>query len=247
MWIKFEQYPGWEIKEDASEIKIDGEVISLEKGKAKNFTNPVTGKLLRATPEVLLKRAQNPKPVAARTPSSSAPRKARSGTKKAEREAAKARRAAEREAKRLERQKKRELREAKALKRKKKKKQLVPDIVAHTFRERIKMQEKVGEDRNLYSGFFVEYNKSYRATILLGNHEEGTLLIKVEGPQNWRAGRFFYDPNTERYTEFVKDIHKDGWGNDSIKWPSLKDEKLFEGELDLHPMAKKAAKKLVAM
>ena len=62
-WVKFEQYAGFEILDDASMIRIEGVEHELSAGKAFYFTNPNTGVKNFAKPDVLLKRAQKVKTV----------------------------------------------------------------------------------------------------------------------------------------------------------------------------------------
>lgn len=248
-WIDFKQYPGFSILDDASKIRTPDGEFALTPGKLFYFNNPNTGTKNFAKPEVLLQRAkQGDRSFIKKEPADpSAPKKYK--TKSERKEAQEKKRQAKLEKEREKQSKKEKKEDAKrkkeqakeALKLKKlrntkRKVQLLPDEVAHQYRvyldqqKRLDAGEKSTDDVFLrgLSGMFFYFNRSDEVRTIFFNSSKDLVLVRVDGPQDWRAGRWFYNPETEKFTEFVLEKHKLGPGNDKIVWPEdLGGEHLF--------------------
>lgn len=231
-WLEFPQYPGTYISEDLKQLKVGDKTRDLQIGQNVTFRPANKKHYITADPETLMNRLN--KAVAANLKKDEKARKARE----------RARRAKEREAKKLAREKRKEERAARRFKKSKKRHQLVPDEVALAFQERLKLHKSPKSPKTL-KGFLVEYKKNHRATAITVNEDTGVILIRIFGPQNWREGRFFYNPNTEQYVAYDSEQHKSGYGADSIVWPVMDENPMFASKHNvIHPTIQKAAKRL---
>jgi hypothetical protein len=252
-WIAFTQYPGFEILDDGSKIKTPKGEAVLTPGKYFLFVHPLTGTKMSAKPDVLLARALRATPpveVKAVTPGSTPTRtkkvKALSETQLARQAAreAKAVAKAAREKARIDREKakadkakKREQRKAnleeKRIRTAKKQKQLLPDSCADEIRMAMHSQirkEGGNKDERGISGRMFYFHKDERVVEILSNTEKNLVLIRIEGPADWRADRFFYNPDTEKYLRFDEPVHKPGYGNAAVIWPDNLDGEHLLGE-----------------
>jgi hypothetical protein len=234
-WIAFQQYAGFEILDDASKIRTPQGEFDLTPDKLFFFTNPNTGTKNFAMPDVLLARALKggaPKIRVPKDPSAIkvGKTKRQPSDKKLAREAAKAAKLAAKEAKQAARAAKIAKREAKKqqveekkIGRAKKKVQLLPDHIADQLRMGMHSQaRKEGgqkEERGLNGMLYFYNNNSDRAIVILYNTDKNLVLLRVDGPNNWRSERWFYNPDTEKYLQFDEPVHKPGYGNAAVIWP----------------------------
>lgn len=218
-WIEFSQYQGFAITADAKRIRtLDGE-FDLTPGKLFYFINPNSGVKNFATPEVLISRALNPKSI--RKAASMAPK-----PKKAKAIVVSTRLTKDEKVAKKELDKVAKLQEK--VNRSKRKVQLLPDEVADKLRAALESESRKNMAEDVKSkefergvvGFYVDYNKQHSVRVLAWNLQENLLLVKNEGPQDWRLDTWFYNPVTEKYSQFIKERDKPGYGDKSIVWPT---------------------------
>lgn len=238
-WLPISQYTGFSILEDASKIKTPEGEFDLTPGKLFYFTNPNTGTKNFAKPDILLARAlkgaSKPSKVIKEKKSdneSTSPKKKRRtrAEKEAERQAKQA--AKEERAKKKEEAKK--LAKLNKLRRSKEKEQLVPDDVVSKLQMYVRQQKRIdaglvekGEFCRGLLGISIDFHKHDSIFVITFDASKDLVLMRLEGPQDWRANRWIYNPFTEKYVEFDMEKHHPVKGP-IVLWPDdLGGEHLF--------------------
>lgn len=241
-WLPISQYTGFSILEDASKIKTPEGEFDLTPGKLFYFTNPNTGTKNFAKPDILLARALKSTGEAQKVSKSS---KETKGSKEAPTTKKKRKTHAEKEAERRAKQAAKEEKakkkaEAKLqakinkLKRSKEKEQLVPDEVVGKLQMYMKQQKRKeaglvekGEFCRGLLGISIDFHKHDSIFVITFDTSKDLVLMRLEGPQDWRANRWIYNPFTEKYVEFDMEKHHPVKGPVVI-WPEdLGGEHLF--------------------
>ena len=238
-WLPIQQYTGFFILEDATKIKTPEGEFDLIPGKLFYFTNPNTGTKNFAKPDVLLARAlkgsnkgQKPVKIKAAKEDGAAPKKKRKthAEKEAEKQA-KAEVKAEKARKKAEAKQQAKLNK---LRRSKEKEQLIPDEVVKKLQMYMKQQKRreaglVAKNefcRGLV-GMGIDFHRHDSIFVIAFDTSKDLVLFRLEGPQDWRANRWIYNPFTEKYVEFNMEIHHPVKGP-VIIWPDdLGGEHLF--------------------
>ena len=190
-------------------IELDGKaVLTNERGEVytfglKTLYRKSWGKALPDIEKIVIKTR---KPKEAKRPlSKTALLKLERAKRKEERERIKA----EKEAIKAEKAKRRNLKSSFKLK----KGQLITTFALNALKEAEAYANKKGNR-------FIEFvgKNTYVKVILRKN---GLWLIRVDGKSEARNGYWFLNPDTGKYTKFIEEIHKKGYGNEMIEWPSL--------------------------
>ena len=241
-WLPIKQYAGFSILEDASKIKTPEGEFDLTPGKLFFFINPNTGTKNFAKPDVLLTRALKgkDKPFVKKNTTIQEKKEARQ-SKQTERQQKQALKKAEKLAKQLAKEERvRQKEEAKRLaklnklRKSKEKEQLVPDEVVSMLQMYMRQQKRKDADlveegefcRGLL-GINIDFHKHDSIFIIAFDTSKDLVLFRLDGPQDWRAGRWIYNPYTEKYVELDIKKHHPVKGP-VILWPEdLGGEHLF--------------------
>ena len=110
----------------------------------------------------------------------------------------------------------------KKLRKTKRRLQLIPDMPAGELRlymaSQIQKDAGKAHERGL-SGVYVYYGKRDKVIVVDYNSKKNLILLRIEGPQDWRGkGYFYYNPNTEKYSQFDWDTQKLEGQEESIIW-----------------------------
>lgn len=189
-WIKFEQYSGFEILDDASKIKTpDGIEHELKPGKLFYFINPNTGIKNFAKPDVLLKRAKVSRK-SHRAPATKESKGAKPSVAKKTVRASKG---------------------SKLLAHKK-------ALLSEHAREELNALARKRLDMGGMNGQEIRDGKDLLFRIVVANTERNLYLTHITS-KTYRDGYWFYNPSTGAYKKFEKGVDQPKPGNANIRWP----------------------------